>query len=244
MRKMYKLMICLFLAGTIQAQTLQINEFLASNVANLQDPNNEFDDWIELHNYGTDAVLLDNMYITDSKSNLKKYRFPVGSGSVAAGGFILIWADNQSSQGNLHTNFALAKGGEFIGISDTSGTVVLDSLAFGAQQDDISYGRTNNGSNWQTFETPTPNASNGTASAKTLVSVDKSVIIFPNPAKELISVKSTKNIISIELKNIIGSSIVKTTERNISLNGLESGIYFLLIELTNGEYKTMKFTKN
>jgi hypothetical protein len=244
MKKMYKLLMMLFVAGTLNAQTLQINEFMASNVATIKDENDEFDDWIELHNYGAESVLLDKMYITDSKSNLVKYRFPVGSGSVAAGGFLLIWADNQSAQGNLHTNFALAKGGEFIGILDTSGTVVLDSLSFGAQQDDVSYGRTNNGGDWQTFATPTPGASNGIASAKFTLSNDKSIYFYPNPANDLLTVKSNKQINKITVKDLLGNEMLVSKNNVFSIEHLTNGMYIIEIEQINKDIKVMKFTKN
>ena len=41
------------LSGTVQAQTtLFINEFMASNSSVKTDPQDQFDDWIDIYNYG------------------------------------------------------------------------------------------------------------------------------------------------------------------------------------------------
>ncbi|UCF16028.1 MAG: hypothetical protein JSW59_00935, partial [Phycisphaerales bacterium] len=47
--------------GLIQTQVqrampLAINEFMASNRNFMQDPQGQFDDWIEIHNYGPDPI--------------------------------------------------------------------------------------------------------------------------------------------------------------------------------------------
>ncbi|GIS73053.1 MAG: hypothetical protein CM1200mP10_26300 [Candidatus Neomarinimicrobiota bacterium] len=61
--------------------------------------------------------------------------------TVAAGGFIVIWADkDQDTRGILHTaDIKLAAGGEEIGLIFISGTdtIFVDSLSFGAQTNDI-----------------------------------------------------------------------------------------------------------
>ena len=35
---------------------LAINEFMASNSDSIQDPQEQYEDWIEIHNYGPDAI--------------------------------------------------------------------------------------------------------------------------------------------------------------------------------------------
>ena len=49
---------------------LAINEFMASNRSSMQDPQGQYDDWIEIHNYGPDAIDLGGMYLTDDLSML------------------------------------------------------------------------------------------------------------------------------------------------------------------------------
>jgi hypothetical protein len=56
---------------------------------------------------------------------------------------LVVWADSQPQQGPLHTNFALSKSGEAIGLFDTDANLnqVIDSFAFGPQDDDVTFGR-------------------------------------------------------------------------------------------------------
>ena len=57
-----------------------------------------------------------------------------------------MFASNKNTvkpNGELHTNFALSAGGEFLALVDTNGTTILDQYTpgFPAQFEDISYGR-------------------------------------------------------------------------------------------------------
>ncbi len=141
---------------------LVINEFLAANTSINTDEAGEYDDWVELYNAGDAAVLLDGMYLSDNLTDPQKWAFPAGV-SIPAGGYLLIWCDGQPGQGALHTSFKLAREGEELGLfdSDANGNVALDTLTFGLQSDNISYGRTpDGGSAWVFFTTPTPGGSN------------------------------------------------------------------------------------
>ena len=61
----------------------------------------------------------------------------------------------------MHVKLKLSGSGEQIGLFAPNGTTVIDSLTFGEQTTDVSYGRYPDGSdNWQTFTTPTPGTSN------------------------------------------------------------------------------------
>ncbi|GAG09695.1 unnamed protein product, partial [marine sediment metagenome] len=47
--------------------TLVINEFMAKNDSFNRDPaDNDFEDWFEIYNYGTRAIDIGGMYVTDS----------------------------------------------------------------------------------------------------------------------------------------------------------------------------------
>ena len=143
---------------------LFINEFLASNDSCCTDENGEYDDWIEIYNPGPDAVDIGGMYVTDDLSDLTAWQIPAtapDTTTIPAGGFLVLWADKQPEQGVLHVKIKLSSSGEQIGLTAPNGTTVLDSLTFGAQTTDVSYGRLPDGSNnWQTFNTPTPGAPN------------------------------------------------------------------------------------
>jgi len=143
---------------------LVINEFMASNTTFIEDPQGQYDDWIEIHNYGTHATDMGGMYLTDDLSVPTKWRIPEtdsASTTVPAGGYLLIWADGDTTGAGLHANFRLSAGGEEIGLFDTDGTTLMDSIIFGEQVTDISYGRDPDASeNLRFFGQPTPGAAN------------------------------------------------------------------------------------
>src|SRR5262245_26169975 len=85
-----------------------ITEFMAANTRGLTDRDRERSDWIELHNPGAGPVNLEGWFLTDDRTDLKKWRFPaVGLGP---GEFLLVFAskkDRRQPSAELHTNFKL-----------------------------------------------------------------------------------------------------------------------------------------
>jgi hypothetical protein len=80
---------------------------------------------------------------------------------IPAGGYLLFWADNEPGQGPLHLNFALDADGERIGLYQSDGRTLIDSVTFGPQKADVSWGRSpNGGPEWKAQQTPTPGAAN------------------------------------------------------------------------------------
>ena len=143
----------------IFSQTIRINEISAINSTIITDNNGEYDDFIELYNYGTSAVSLTGMYLTDNFSLPNLFLIDTNI-SLNPGEYILFWADNEATQGKLHTNFKLSGSGEQVGLYSST-TTVIDSITYGNQFEDISYGRYPNGSTTNIFfPTPSPNAEN------------------------------------------------------------------------------------
>ena len=143
---------------------LVINEFMASNNTTIQDPQDQYDDWIEIHNYSADAVDTSGMYLTDNLSAPTKWRIPASNSSattIPAGGYLLIWADGDTTDAGLHASFKLDAAGEQIGLFDSDGVILVDSVTFGQQTGDISFGRYPDAADyWQAFGSPTPAAQN------------------------------------------------------------------------------------
>ncbi len=139
-----------------------INEFMADNATTIADPQGDYDDWIELRNLTSAPVNLTGHYLTDNPANPRKWPFPNGT-TIPANGYLLVWADeNGTATPGLHANFKLAKDGEQILLidSDVKNNQVLDTVVFGAQTTDVSYGRTAaNAEVWATMAA-TPNAAN------------------------------------------------------------------------------------
>jgi len=139
---------------------LVINELMASNSSCIQDPQGDYDDWIEIYNAGGIDIDIGLMYLTDDLNEPTKWQFPSAT-AVPAHGYLLIWADGDNEQGDTHTNFKLSAGGEQLGLFDTDGSTLIDSVIFDTQATDISYGRSPDFSdNWRFFDTPTPAAQN------------------------------------------------------------------------------------
>ncbi len=79
---------------------------------------------------------------------------------IPAGGFLLIWADEQGSQGKLHANFQLSGSGEEVGLYYIDGRTI-DFRTYGSQAENVSFGRTpDGGDTWRNFSAPTPGRSN------------------------------------------------------------------------------------
>ena len=143
---------------------LTINEFMASNSNSVEDPQGDYDDWIEIHNFGADAIDVGGMYLTDDISVPTKWRIPgndLVSTIIPAGGYLVIWADNDIAGAGLHANFKLDADGDEIGLSDQIGSTLIDSVVFAKQSSNISYGRfPDSGESWRFFPIPTPGIQN------------------------------------------------------------------------------------
>ena len=143
---------------------LVINEFMASNSSCIQDSEGQYDDWIEIYNYGTDAIDTGGMYLTDDLSAPTKWQIPdnnPAATTISAGGYLLIWADNKTIDAGLHANFKLDADGEEIGLFDADGSTLIDSVTFGEQMPDISYGRYPDADDyWRFFGVPSPGEEN------------------------------------------------------------------------------------
>jgi hypothetical protein len=151
-----------YLVGYAPPRVL-VNEFLAANDSANQDEAGEYDDWVELYNASAATVTLDGMHLTDDLAEPTHWQFPAGT-TVAPGGHLLVWCDEDPEQGLLHANFKLNREGEEIGLFDTDahGNVPLDTIIFGPQQTDVSWGRKPDGSGtWRFLDPPTPGVSNG-----------------------------------------------------------------------------------
>jgi len=154
--------------GLVQAQqdhgSLVINELLAVNggtaVFNVPDPQGENEDWIELYNRGDTPIDLGGMYLTDDPSTPKRWRIPEAT-MIDPGSYLLIWADNDEADPGLHASFKLSADGEEVALFDTDGLTLIDSVQFGEQTEDVSYGRSPNATGpWRRLTLVTPGMAN------------------------------------------------------------------------------------
>jgi hypothetical protein len=148
-----------------EVPNLVINEIMASNKTNLPDPDglaDEYDDWIEIYNAGTEAVDMGRFYFSDAENPFDD-RIPgdaPNKTTIQPGGYLLFWADSDTEQGPNHLKFKLSADGEILSLYYKDGRLI-DSHSFGIQSADISEGRSPDGNNnWIKFNTPTPGTSN------------------------------------------------------------------------------------
>jgi len=152
----------------VTAQDIFINEVLADNYfINVDDDFSTFSDWIELANISSGAINIGGYFITDNIDDTTKWQIPSNT-NIPAGGFMLFWCDAEDYIGDaLHTNFRLDKTGEQLLLFNEN-KLLVDSLTFGDQADNTSFGRQSNGSSqWFYFAEPTPGSANTTTGVTT-----------------------------------------------------------------------------
>ncbi len=242
-----------------------INEFLADNVSAFADQDGEYDDWIELYNPTNNPITLTGRYLTDKKDNLVKYQFAQPNLVLNPSNYLIIWCDEQQTQQGIHTNFKLSASGEFIALVENDGITVIDSISFGPQISNISFGRLTDGSaNWVAM-VPTPGSTNNITSISNnkVLPTEFSLSAYPNPFNPSTNIIYTvPNVISTEGRNlniklivydVLGNVIITLVNEEkpagtyeIVWNGenslrtkVSSGIYLVRIQ-TNQQSKNFK----
>ncbi len=208
-----------------------INEFLASNQNGQTDENGQHEDWIEIYNTTSNVLSLYGLYLTDNFSNPSKFELPVNS-TIQPYSYLMIWADeNASTPSYIHCNFKLSVNGEALMLSDGAGSV-LDSVTFGPQATDISYGRCPNGTGVFTFfTTPTFNAINCPTGIEEQQIDSGDLFISPNPAvSEVTFVSNNKTRNDIIISNAVGQQIFKASfmsKLSIDVSRWSPGVYII-----------------
>src|SRR5690606_19726742 len=97
---------------------------------------------------------------SDDPLDLKHWRIPDGL-TIGPGEFLVFFADDDGTQGPLHTNFQLSQSGEVVLLVDTDGSTIIDLMVFDQQIEDVSFGRFPDGTDEPGFDTlPTPGSAN------------------------------------------------------------------------------------
>lgn len=145
----------------VAGQTIIINEVMASNATNIADEDGDYEDWIELYNYGSEVVNLKDFGLSDDYDEPFRWYFP--DIDIAAGKFLLIWASGKNRKDPdqpLHTIFSISSEGEEVLLTAPDGTRI-DELAPRLIPTDISAGRIpGDFSSWYYFDDPTPGSPN------------------------------------------------------------------------------------
>ena len=146
-----------------------INEWMADNAApaGFPDPvDGRYQDWFELFNPNDVPVDLSGSFLTDSFAVPNRWQIPANT-VIPPRGFLLVWADGDTTQnglgtnGDLHAVFQLSLGGEAIGLYSPD-LVPQHLVTFPRQTQNISQGLfpdgdTNNASLMGNWTPRTPN---------------------------------------------------------------------------------------
>ena len=148
-----------------------ITEFLTNNNTGILDEDATRQDWIEIYNPDALPVDLGGYHLTDDVAQPTRWTFPAGV-NLNPGAYLVVFASgkNRTVPGqNLHTNFSLSSGGEYLALNSPGGTPALTEWnpAFPVQSGDISYGLLTPvaGSASGFFTVPTPGAANNSANS-------------------------------------------------------------------------------
>ncbi len=139
---------------------LRLNELQADNEGTLADDHDEYDDWFELVNTGTTTVSLDGLWITDDPDLVELYPLDA-SLTIPPGGYLVLWADGQPTQGPTHLSLRLSATGEFLAVVASGQVTAIDEVAFGRQFPDRVYQRfPDSAGGWTWGRDPSPGTVN------------------------------------------------------------------------------------
>ncbi len=208
--------------------SIVINELLAENDGNEKDEYNDKEDWIEIFNTSNQTVDLSNVYLSNTLNNTLKWKFPADT-YILPNGYLTVWADDDSLEKILHTNFNLNKDTGFLVMSTVSN--ILDSVSFTSQMADTSWGRYPNGTGSFMLMNTTYGYENNNFPLSTgnVYTKQQSTKLYPNPANTEITVtfNGTKE---IGVYSIFGKKINSYTGKEkmiIHTAQYANGIYFV-----------------
>ena len=93
MRIFFTCFLLVFIPLKSSPQTLVINEIMASNASTIADEDGDYEDWIELYNFGTEAIELEGYGLSDDYDNPYRWVFP--EVTINPGEYILVWASGK-----------------------------------------------------------------------------------------------------------------------------------------------------
>ena len=136
------LLLACVVAGGAPAAPI-ISEFLAINSGEgLFDEDGDSSDWIEIHNPDGVAVELAGYGLSDDEDRPLRWLFPAVT--LEPGGYLIVFAsgkDRAIPGMELHADFSLDGGGEYLSLSDPAGAPISAfAPEFPEQQRDASFG--------------------------------------------------------------------------------------------------------
>ncbi|HPK04455.1 MAG TPA: lamin tail domain-containing protein, partial [Bacteroidales bacterium] len=97
-----------FVVYQANAQNITINELMSSNSSIIADEDGDYEDWIEIYNFGTTTVGLDDFGLSDKAGQPFKWVFP--DIVIQPGEYLIVWTSGKNRtnpDAPLHTNFSI-----------------------------------------------------------------------------------------------------------------------------------------
>ena len=217
----------------LQVGDVVINEVMSNNVTSVTDASGKFEDWIELYNTTSSPISTSGLFLTDTLGIFQKWELP--NQTIPANGYAIIWADEDGSQGDMHANFKLSNLGEQIILTNTD-SVLIDSVTYLPQADDIAFARSPNGSGSFIMQVPTFNSNNDFVNS---ITENKELIkVYPNPFSNIIQWDSFER---VEVRDLLGKLIYTDENTNlVQTSNWNSGVYFISLLDINQTVKIIK----
>ncbi len=149
------------LDGYAAVNDLRLNELMSVSAGTATDAAGDAEPWVEIYNLGPGTLNLGTIYLSDDSANPTKYALP--SQKVADGGYLTIWLDGETEEGETHAGFRLQSTGGKLFLHAKSGDTVtlIDSVEYPALAAGRSYIRLGtSGTYWVQSKVPTPGAMN------------------------------------------------------------------------------------
>ena len=239
MKKLFfVLSVLTFLTTTSSAQfvgNLVINEFVASNADStdgFQEPDGGFGDYVEFFNMGSIDLDLEGINFSDDLTELDKWAIPADV-TIEAGGYLIVWVDNDPDQTGIHATFNLSRGGEDVVLSQNGN--IIDSYTYGPQETNVAEARVPNGTGDFIKQRPTPLANNQSSSTKEPATLRLKA--FPNPTADVLTIElGTERFDRYEVVNLTGAVVMSgvltggLNTLNLNVSSLARGQYQLMFD--------------
>ena len=137
---------------------IYISEYMSHNKNTNYDYSGKYNDFVELYNNTDKDIKLHNIFISDDKDNLMKYKLP--DVTIKKNDYLLIYLTDKGKIADniIYANFKLSDDDEELIISN--GKKIIDEVELVDLIDNVSYGRVED--KWYYFTKPTPGKVNDT----------------------------------------------------------------------------------
>jgi hypothetical protein len=213
--------------------SIVINEWMALNESQNADEYGEYNDWIELFNNSNQYINLEGYFISNKVTERTKYKF--STLILEPYGFALLWADEDTLQGEFHLPFKLDSERDDLVLSrpDTS---TIDYFSFNniAYNSSISRYPNGTGNIQQSNATPLSFNTNELVQGNLF---SQCSALFPNPADQIVYLSKSKDVLSWKIFNQKGILIMENKNipsNSIFIEHLSEGYYILESLTING----------